>query len=217
MTPADQQPAPLPESAFLQEPAPPSRMRRRMLIGALIAAGVVGGVCVAGCLVLSVMTDAQRLSSAADVQRIANEIAPITIPSGYTGELAEVVKTPFFAVRKVVFRQESGKGVLSIVELKLPVRFAEQDAEVERSLFDSFVTDMRQIAATDESQRSMTIRNVPAEFQLRSGRDTLSSTQLHEVRGVFHGQNGLAQLWLQAEDSVWDAESVDEMLNSLAD
>lgn len=214
LDPLDQQPVPLPESAFLKEP---SRARRRLLIGALLVAGTFGGLCIAGCLVLSAMTDAQRLTSAVDVQRVTNEIVPITIPAGYVGELAEVVRTPLFSVRKVLFRHESGKGVLSIVELKLPFDFANQDAEVQRTMFESFVTDMRQLAATDESQRTLTIRQHPAEFQLRSGRDSLSSTQLHEVRGIFHGQSGLAQLWWQAEDSVWDEKSAEEMLNSLAD
>lgn len=210
-------PTPLPETAFLEASGPPRPHRRRLLIVMLVVAGMIGGLCVATCLVISATTEAQRLTSPADVLRIANEIVPITIPPGYAGELAEVVQMPLFTVRKVLFRHESGKGTLSIVEIKMPIDLKEQEAEVQQAAFDSFVTDMRQLAATDESQRTITIHGQPAEFQLRAGRDALSSTQLHEVRGVFAGSGGQAQLWLQAEDSIWDEKSVEQMLESLAD
>lgn len=209
-------PTQLSEDAFQELlVSPPGRRRSRWLIWLLALGGSGGLVCFSGCLIFSLICEAKRVTAPADVLHAAQEITDLTLPEDFEGELAETVVTPIFVVRKAQFRHVSGKGVLSLVSIKVHWLSRDDEAEATRSGLEQLAGEMHQIVADEESTRSMTIRDAPSEFRFRSGTDALSSTKYREVRGEFRGKTGAARLWLQAEQSVWDAAGIERMLDSL--
>ena len=196
--------------------APSPRRRSRLRLALLVAGGIFAAICFGGCLILSLFLQAERSVEPAEVLKAAQQICgEIALPDGYEGELAETIEAPIFLVRKTQFRHTSGKGVLSLVEMQIRWVEGEQNDEAVRKGLDQLVTEMRRLVVSEESTRTISIRGEPAEFHVSAGRDALSTTQLHEVRGEFRGAAGTAQLWLQAEDSIWDQPAVDRMLDSL--
>lgn len=217
-TPEERPPAPEPtvltDEAFLPPPAPPRRSTRGVK-WLLILSSAFGGMVLLGCLVLGLWVQGERSTAPEDVLQAAREITELELPAGYQGELAETVSTPLFSVRKAVFRHESGKGVLWLTEMKIFLGDDKLADESVKQNMEQLITDMRQIVATDEAPRTVTIRGETAEFQLRTGTDTLSSTRLHEVRGKFRGKTGVAELWWQAEAAVGERQPMEALVDSL--
>ena len=207
-------PAPLPESAFLVEPSRRRRRRRRLLIG--IAAGACLALPVACCGLLSLFVKGERKTQPAEVLAMARTITPLELPEGYAGELAETVQTPMFTVRKTMFRHTSGKGTIWLNAVKFHLQDADKDPATVQRVLQQLTAEMRQMIPGEETKRTVPIHGANVEFTIRSGADTQSSTQLHEVRGTFSvGDAGMIELWWQAEDSVWDAADVEAFLRSL--
>lgn len=205
----------LSEEAFQAVVVPGPRRRRGPLFWLLLLGAGLGLLCFSGCLIFSLFCEAKRVTTPAEVLQAAQEMTDLAVPEGYEGELAETVSMPICVVRKAQFRHVSGKGVLTLVSMRIHWISNSDEAEAIRGGFEQLAGEKHQIIAESESIRTLTIRNEPAEFGVRFGSDTLSSTKYHEIRGVFRGKTGLTQLWLQAEDSIWDAATIDRLLDSL--
>ena len=207
-------PTSLPDDAFLPRPA--RRKRPRWWMRGLIAGGALAALLFGGCVIFSFFCRAERYATPAEVLAAAREITPLELPDGYEGETAEVVETPMFTVRKAIFRHTSGKGVIAVTQMAIHWSLIATNAEGLRQGLDQLAGDMRPLIAAETATRTVTIRGEPVEFELRAGQDALSSTQLQEVRGYFVAKTGSAELWWQAEESIWDSAAVDRLLNSLA-
>ncbi len=208
------QPGFLDEADFVSESVPARPPRRRpWLMWFLAAAGAVATVCFAGCVVFSFFCRTERLTAPADVYKSALEITDFTLPNGYEGELAEVIDTPLFLVRKTLFRHTTGKGVLLLAEMKL--KFAANDDEAASRGLQQIAAEMRRIVARENALKTLTIRGKTADFTLIHGEDALSTTKYHEIRGEFPGKSGRALLWLQAEDPIENAGDAEALLESL--
>ncbi len=219
MTPANpssSEPTVLPEDAFQEiAAASPNRRRRRWLLWLLVSVAALGVLGIGGCLIFSLFCEAKRFITPAEVLQAAHEMTDLELPKGYEGELAETIVTPIATVRKATFRHVSGKGVLSLASMKIHGLSQDDEPEATRSGLEQLAGERQQIMADEESTRTLTIRGEPAEFQLRAGTDTLSSTRYREVHGRFQGKTGPAELVLQSEESIWDADAVERLLDSL--
>lgn len=210
-------PTPLTDDAF--KIAPP-RIRRPWWLRLLVASGGLMLLLFGGCLVFSLFCRGERYEVPVDppekVLGVGKEIADFELPPGYAGSLAEVVDTPMFAVRKAIFRHESGQGVIALTAMDIHWKWLASNDESLRAGLDQLAGDMRPLIDVEASQETVTINGQPVEFEIRAGQDALSSTKLHEVRGLFTSKAGIAQLWWQAEDAVFDAEAQQRFLKSLA-
>lgn len=215
MTKSPPEPTILTDDAFVS-PVRGHPKRRRWLYALLACGAVMGVIAFGGCLIFAVFCEAKQVTAPDDVLQAARELTDLALPDGYVGDVAETVRTPMFVVRKAIFRHESGKGVLTLAAMRIHWIAAKEEAEATRNALDQLAGEMHQIIAEEESMRTLTIREEPAEFQVRFGSDTLSSTKYHEVRGQFRGKLGMTQLWWQAEDAVWNVDGMERLLKSLA-
>jgi hypothetical protein len=207
-------PTPLAADAF--QVAPP-RIRRPWWLRLLVVFGGLMLLLFGGCLILSLFCRAEHHESPAKVLSAAQEITAFELPAGYAGESSEVVETPMFAVRKAIFRHESGQGVIALTAMEIRWQMLPSNDEGFRAGLDQLAGDMRPLIDVEASQETVVIGGKPVEFEIRDGQDALSSTKLHEVRGMFPTKAGMAQLWWQAEDAIWSAESQAAFIKSLAD
>lgn len=201
------------DADFLIEVVPaPARRRRKWLVWTAAAAGALAIICFAGCMIFSLFCTSKRFTTPAEVLKSAQEITEFTPPPGFEGELAEVVVTPLFLVRKTHFQHTSGKGTLLVAEVNLNI-FNHDD--VNQQTLEQLGAEMRRIVATEETVASRTIRGETVEFHIRAGEDALSTTKYHEIRGEFPGKSGRALLWAQIEDSIWDESAANALLDSI--
>lgn len=209
-----EEPKPLEDADFvIEQISRPKPRRRKWLIAITAMAAAFAGLCFLGCVVFSFFCHTAHLTSPAEVLAPAQEITDFTLPPGYQGELAEIVDTPVFLVRKAVFRHETGKGVLLIAEMKLKI-LPDDDEALSRGL-QQIAGDMRRVLSGEQAAQTLTIRGTEAEFTLTTGDDPLSTTKYREIRGEFPGKSGRALLWLQAEDSIWNDEDAHAFLESV--
>jgi hypothetical protein len=101
--------------------------------------------------------------------------------------------------------------------VKLPGITPEQDTKLLQTFVDELVQRIRTLDTEKSRTKVVTIHGQQVSFEIAEGEDPASTTRLRQATGAFVGPKGAFQLILQAESDFITDDSIDALLDSLAD
>lgn len=206
-------------------PTPPQvvvRFRRRSrvprwlaIFGVILAAGTL--MCCIGFVSLGLIFGPSMTETPAEVQAIANRIAPLRVPPQFEPVEGWAADNSLAWVQIARFQQKDHRGLLMIGELHLRPFTVKYDPAQFREFLESATPGLRLIDAAETSKRTLTIHGQPAKFDVVSGEDRASTTKLRQVTGTFMGRVGTVVVILQAEPESLSDQAINDFLTSLSE
>jgi hypothetical protein len=154
----------------------------------------------------------------AEVQQIADSIARISIPEGYsptggmTMNLGASVKMAIFE------RKAEGKsGQLMLMQMNVPGGGV-SDQQVRQSLDQQMQQSGKDGSITVKSRatRSFQIDGQARDFEFIEGTEPKTNAEVRQVVGTFPGREGMAILMLREAAAGWDEAAAVKMLESIS-
>lgn len=207
----------MPDSAELKNPnLDPARRRlaRRPFVFAIASSSIL--IATAGCCFLTAWLFGPRIvESPKEVVQIASQITDWTLPDGFCVKMG--LKYDFFFAKFNVakFQNQQGRGLLIVGELKLDLpKHQNQDSQI-REVIERNSPELKKINLDHRETRTLTVRGLPAVFEIGSGESHASTTRYRQVIGHFRGKSDDAILILQCEEDVLSDEQIDQFLKSI--
>ena len=192
-------------------------VRRLFLFGVVSTASVL--LCCVATVVVRAVFGPTHTVVAAEVTQIAHRIVPIRIPPGFEGAEGLSGDSSVFWLQIARFDQQEGRGLIVIGEMRirpLPKK-DEYDHPQLVKLLDELAPNLRLLDVKQSREESVTIRGEKVTFKIEEGEDRASTTRLRQVTGSFPGHEGRASLIVQAEEGYLSDQTVEDVLQSLAD
>lgn len=198
------------------------QIRRRALLNRIFMGFSIfsTGVLVCCCVPLMLIQYAfapTETTKPAEVDAVARRIAPrLVVPPGFTGSLARSADNSIVRSQIARFDQDAGRG-------RLLLGFAHWhalsgiDAQQLQTVFDELYPGQRLLDARKTRKKILMFRGQTLTIEIVDGEDRGSSIQYKQVTGRFAGPDGAVQLLLQVESNFITDDSIDMLLQSLAD
>ncbi|HTN03124.1 hypothetical protein [Planctellipticum variicoloris] len=189
----------------------------------LLVFGIVGGMgMLACCGVCGFVGYSFAPNVSTNPQQVAAkgaEICEITLPADYEGRQSMEIDNFMMLMRLVHFERTDGKGRLMLMEV-LPRMGDEKDFKegFQKGFAESFDEKQDQfhtLVNTSSETKTFQLGGQEAEFVFEKGDDAGSKTTLHQVRGSFTGKQGMVTFTLELEDSVWNQDEVEAIIQSI--
>jgi hypothetical protein len=189
----------------------------------LLVFGIVGGMgmlaCCGACGFIGYSFAPNVSSSPQEVAAMGAKICDITLPEIYQGRQSMEIDNFMMLMRLVHFERTDGKGRLMLMEV-LPRMGNEKDFKegFQKGFAKSFDEQQDQfhtLVNTSSEKKTFVLGGQEAEFVFEKGDDAASKTTLHQVRGTFTGKEGVVTFTLEIEDSVWDQDEVEAIIQSI--
>ena len=192
----------------------------KILIGVLI----FGGVCVIACCggIYWLSTSAFEMTEKpAEVVEMADSIASIDVPEEYQPTAGITVNVPFVNInmKMSVFARNPDNqegGAVMLMQMSGP------GMENEQQMRQQFEAQMEQqgqnknIVEESSEIKNFTIDGEEVAFEFVSGKNPDTDKKVHQVTGLFPGQNGMVFLMIYETDENWDEEQVTKMIESIS-
>jgi hypothetical protein len=81
--------------------------------------------------------------------------------------------------------------------------------------FDEQQDQFHTLVNTSSEKKTFVLGGQEVEFVFEKGDDAASKTTLHQVRGTFTGKEGVVTFTLEIEDSAWDQDEVEAIIQSI--
>lgn len=205
------------------------QIRRRALQSRLLMIFAIGCTAVLTCccvpmVVLQIAFGPKEFKKPSDVDAVAQQIAPIVVPPGFTGVQASTADNIAWRVRIAKFDQDQGRGRLLIAQIRTnvraPILSAEDNGKLEDQMLQTLMSDLfpglRNLKVKTTRTKVIQLHGIDTEFTIEAGEDLASTTHRHQVFGKAITAEGAIQLILQVEDAFITDAAIDTMLDSLA-
>lgn len=189
----------------------------------LMVFGIVGGmgvvVCCGACGFLGYSFAPKVATNPQRVGEMQSQICEITLPESYQGKQSMEIDNFIVLMRMAQFERTDGKGRLMLMEV-LPKmsneeEFREAFQESFAESFDKQHEQFHNLVNTSSETKTFTLGGQEAMFVFEKGEDAGSKRTLHQVRGSFTGKSGMVTFTLELEDSVWDQDEVEGIIESI--
>ena len=191
----------------------------KFLLVFVIVAGIGMVVCCGACGFFGYSFVPKVTTSPQEVVAAQAQICEITLPENYVGKQSVEIDNWMLLMRLVHFERDDGKGRLMLMEVQPKIGDGKDVKEGFQEGFKESFNDKQEefhnLTNVTSETRTFQLRGQEVEFEFMKGEDAGSKTILHQVRGNFTGNSGMVTLTLELEDSVWNQEEVDAILNSI--
>ncbi len=206
------------DSAEPKPPSPGLDQRRRLLrlsrVIAIVASSVLFAC--AGCSFLTSFLTRSEISPGPEgAAQIAANITDWTLPPGFSGKYGSTNDVRFWRIEIANFQNQKGRGFLVIGQLRSNVWLSPDSLALARVMIDRETPELRKINLRETETRILTVRGLPATFEIGHGEDRASITKYCQVVGHFRGKADDAVLILQCEEGVLSNEEIDAFLKSI--
>jgi hypothetical protein len=168
--------------------------------------------CAGCCYLVSMLFRPTVIDSPAGATEICEKITDWSLPTGFTGKSGLSADNMILRFDVARFVHHQGRGNLIVAQLKSKsALFAVSIKE----LAEQNAPEIKKINVDEHQARTLTVRNLPAEFQIEKGEDRASTTKYCQVIGQFRGKQDDAILILQFEQDQLTDEQVDAFLKSI--
>lgn len=193
----------------------PKRRPLRLLSVISIAFSSSIFACAGCCFLTSFLLRSQELPGPAGAERVAAGITEWTLPRDFSGTSGILINNMMLRLDIAKFDQKKGRGTLSLAQLQSKLLPVPDQAARTLELVQQNVLELRKIAIEERESRTLTIRNLPATFELVRGEDRASTTKYRQIIGSFRGKVDDVVLILQYEDGFLTDQEVDDFLKSI--
>lgn len=196
-------------------------LQSRMLMLFALGSTVVLVFCCVPLMVIQFLFGLDVTKDSAKVEAVARKIAPLAVPPKFTAAQSCSADNSVMQADIARFDHAEGRGRLVIGQLQLMMKLdaipPEQSVKLLQTLVDELIPRLRTLETKQSRTKVVTIHGQEVSFAILEGEDQSSTTRLRHVTGAFLGPKGAFQLILQAESDFVTDESIDALLDSLAD
>jgi hypothetical protein len=200
-----------PESQFS---AGLARSYRRLTI-ASITSSIVLLFCAGFCLLTTKLFGPTWYQGEEGANKVAGRIVEFTPPQGFKGKLGMEIDFRVFRFDVAKFVQDNGRGNLVVAQMSSQPFAAATDRNQIKQTVENMSPELKTLKVDHSRKKAMTIRSLPAEFQIQTGEDVASTTRLLEVTGTFRGKSDDAFLVLQCEEGILSDQEIEQFLQSI--
>ena len=170
----------------------------------------------AGCCYLTVfLFGPLRVDGPEQTNQLASRITDWTLPADFSGKSGSRMKNALFRFDIAMFKQKQGRGTLVVAEFYSKVLPAPDRVKGTMDFMRQNTPELKKIDVEERKFLTLTVRDLPAKFELSHGEDRASTTKYHQVIGNFRGKSDDAALILQYEDGVLTDKDIDDFLKSI--
>ena len=191
-----------------------ARSYRRLTV-ASITSSILLLICAGFCLLTTKLYGPKTDLSEAGATNVAARITEFQLPDGFKGKMGMVFEFPLLKLDIAKFVHDNGRGTLIMAQMSSPTFPMSSTPNPIKQTIDNMSPELKTLKVDQRRRKSMTIRNLPAEFQIQTGEDVASTTRMLEVTGTFRGKVDDAFLVLQCEEGILSDQDIDQFLNSI--
>lgn len=171
--------------------------------------------CAGCCFLATLLIRSQVVDTPGGADEAAARITDWTLPTGFIGKSGATIDNAVFRFDIARFANQQGRGHLVLAQFQWKWMQLPDLQERAKDLIDKNAPELKKINVEEQETRIMTIRNLPAEFQIGRGEDRASTTKYRQVLGQFRGKRDNAFLILQYEDELLTDEDTNEFLKTI--
>jgi hypothetical protein len=197
----------------------PKRRRFRLPFFFSIVSSSLLFACVGCCALTRWIFGVQEFESPVAVDQVVSKITTWTLPEGFSGKRGIIIDNLLMQFEFTLHVHKQGRGSIVLAQLhwksEPTPQMKEQKKELIQKALEMLASDLKKINVTEKETRKITIRDVPAEFEIAHGEDRASTTKFRQVTGEFRGLTDDVTLILQCEEEILSDQQIDDFLKSI--
>lgn len=168
--------------------------------------------CAGSCFIANLIFSPTKIDSPEGATEVRERITDWNLPPGFTGQSALYADNAVLRFDFAKFAHHKGRGNLLIAQLtsKMPLFRVSL-----KELIEQNTPELKKINSDQHQTRTLTIRNLPGEFQIDQGEDRASTTKYGQITGKFRGKVDDALIILQYEEGQLTDKEIDDFLKSI--
>ncbi|WP_397568708.1 hypothetical protein [Schlesneria sp. T3-172] len=207
---------PASETPPIYIPAPPRKRGLQRVLSIIAIVVCCSFFACAGCCFLGLLFFGPNVvDTPAGAEEAASQIVDWTLPDQFVGKTGSTIDNALLRMDVAKFVHQEGRGVMVVGQLYFKLMPYQGQYEQLQDVLEKMIPELRKLDLTEQTTRTVVIRNSNATFYIERGEDRASTTRYRRVTGHFRGKRDRAVVILEVEEAFMTDEELEKFIDSI--